>query len=796
MMNKSNKYLLLSLMIAFGTANIFPMNKSNVVLDLTQSLTKRNQRNEEKKKAEEQVHMIDVNESDSTPLISSSETKEKSEQTGYLSSGWNKIASMASNLYAKVRGQTTQASTETKEKGENKKDGKKKDKPLRGNPIMRTIGKINNSSFTSNDGHKKANKFNNAYAEYEFFKNILYNPFPAEVRERSFSILANAESAKKKDWFTNFVTAENTWRDLNLVAGSLDTPGTYLTGLLFDAYANTDLGKAYAAGLVCRPIDDAKELQNRQNIIKAFMDRKDVAEALSEIKTQEKFFTNLWHGAGQPPMPFKDYFQSLGKNSLNKSCLALDIKAFSSRTQNALRELIKIASIGALTAYGVMTMTNQDTPSSLETYANKFVGTSGEAFALGSFVEQPQALGAVMTTAGLYTAASTKMSLQTFHAGLLQNDHLRKWLMHIAHMLKQMKTIRNAIKDTNLAKQLTFFKDLDALFTEMETKGTDLATLMGMLESKTFALTSDDSNSYVFRYGKAVCAWKLLADNLQKFEAPLAAIGEIDAFAACAKLMQNNNNFCFAEFVNQKTPMLELSNCWNPFVQKNAVTNDIKLGQEFETPNMLVTAPNSAGKSMSALKCPAIAVTLAQSFGIAPAQKMKFTPFSCIATYMNISDSQVDQESRFQAELVGVGSYGDKAVKLAKDGKFSFAIFDEIFSGTSPKEGAKLGYKVAQQLSRISTAMSIISTHYVQELAALEKDTNGAFKNYTIKVVVEKDSILRTFKLVPGVSDTYIAEHILKEKAHKNKSAFLMGIIDDPKTNLERKEKIEFNQKV
>ena len=209
------------------------------------------------------------------------------------------------------------------------------------------------------------------------------------------------------------------------------------------------------------------------------------------------------------------------------------------------------------------------------------------------------------------------------------------------------------------------------------------------------------------------------------------------------------------------------------------VLNSVNLGVEYGVPNMVVTGPNSAGKS-TILKSIALSIIMAQSLGIAPAKTMSLTPFAYIATYMNVADSIVDQESRFQAEARRVFEYGDRLESLAQDNAFSFALFDEIFSGTSPTEGAELGYKVATILGTYSNCISLVATHF-EKLTDLEIDTNKQFINYTIAVEQtrsgslyfdENNKIKRLFTLAPGISHQHIAREIFKEKGVDKSSRF------------------------
>lgn len=303
-----------------------------------------------------------------------------------------------------------------------------------------------------------------------------------------------------------------------------------------------------------------------------------------------------------------------------------------------------------------------------------------------------------------------------------------------------------------------------------------MAHLLSKLQAKTFAKDSLKGTSIVFNYGNVLSAYRLLGKVKQQFETAMAGLGEIDAYMTIAKLIrdseQKSAKFCFPTyFAKKQTPTIVLQDVWSPFIDPQVVvTNSINLGVEYKQPNLVVTGPNSAGKS-TILKSVILALIMGQSLGIAPVQAMSFTPFGNIVTYSNVSDSQVDQESRFQAEARRVFEYGDKVDEISKKSIFSFAIFDEIFSGTSPEEGADLGLKVARALTLYPTCMSIVSTHF-PKITALETNAHGNYVNYKVsveqdshgKIVFENGKIKRLFKIVPGISDQHIAIDVFNEK--------------------------------
>ena len=101
-------------------------------------------------------------------------------------------------------------------------------------------------------------------------------------------------------------------------------------------------------------------------------------------------------------------------------------------------------------------------------------------------------------------------------------------------------------------------------------------------------------------------------------------------------------------------------------------------------------------------------------------------------------------------------------IKTLDKKKFSFVIMDEIFSSTNPEEGIAGAYAIANNISKNTNNITILTTHY-SYLSKLEK--TGKFKNY--KIPINRDSnnnIEYTYKIEPGVSHQYIALELLQNK--------------------------------
>lgn len=94
-----------------------------------------------------------------------------------------------------------------------------------------------------------------------------------------------------------------------------------------------------------------------------------------------------------------------------------------------------------------------------------------------------------------------------------------------------------------------------------------------------------------------------------------------------------------------------------------------------------------------------------------------------LQTYLNITDDVGAGSSLFKAEVLRTQKLID-TIKKATPGEYSFVVFDEVFNGTSPVEGAAAAYSVGKQLSAFDQSMSLIASHFSLLTKLEEEDVN------------------------------------------------------------------------
>ncbi len=266
------------------------------------------------------------------------------------------------------------------------------------------------------------------------------------------------------------------------------------------------------------------------------------------------------------------------------------------------------------------------------------------------------------------------------------------------------------------------------------------------------------------RYQKAITLFAKHKDLLLPI---IQATGEIDAWLTIVRFAKSGqqrekNPITFAHFIEQSaSPSLHLSQFWSPHLEpKIAVPNNIKSGSGYPA-NTVITGPNAAGKSTN-MDAIAIAVLLAQTFGVVPAQYAKITPFSLIHTHMDISAEVAAGLSTFKAETVRAMELMEHVEKMDQQ-QFSLSLMDEIFSSTNPTEGEAGTYGFLKIIANNSKAINICTTHYPRPILLAERYPD-IFQNMHVRAEIIEGKLAYNYLLKPGPSQQHIAIRILEEE--------------------------------
>jgi DNA mismatch repair ATPase MutS len=369
---------------------------------------------------------------------------------------------------------------------------------------------------------------------------------------------------------------------------------------------------------------------------------------------------------------------------------------------------------------------------------------------------------------------------------ILQNMHNE--LSSVTTLLKAARELHNLAQKNDTAKNGLFMQELGIKqLEEKEQKVAALKQLIEHLKSETFR----GNYSLFSNNGKILVAYKKFMEFKDDFAGLIQAVSEADACLSVAKLVKNQKDnkktpYCFVDYIDQDTPYFKLQDFWHPRLdEEKTVTNTIELGnrqapsveqkiaiEQKTTPNtngngngIVLTGANTGGKSTIS-KAVALNILLASTLGIAPAQTATMTPFTYIATSMNIADNTAGGNSLFKTEVLRAKNTLEDIKKLNKkqNREFAFIALDELFIGTDHTTGQKAACKFIQHLCSYPKALFTFATHY-KKATELEKKTNGTCKNFKVEAFKDENGlIVRPFKLEPGINQSNIAAAILQEE--------------------------------
>jgi hypothetical protein len=254
--------------------------------------------------------------------------------------------------------------------------------------------------------------------------------------------------------------------------------------------------------------------------------------------------------------------------------------------------------------------------------------------------------------------------------------------------------------------------------------------------------------------------------------------GEIDAYASMAQLYLDAQDglsqggdsvhCCFVELLeDSESAVFNAKNMWHPiFPQSTVRTNSIALGGFGEVArNAIITGPNAAGKSAT-MKAMLVNVILGQTFGVACAEELSFTPYKKIIARFTSADDTANNESKYMLEAKDVVATL-KELDSLQAGERALVITDELFSGTEMKPAILLSTELCMQVAPMKNVNYVLATHY-KDLTQLKELTGGSFENFKVTAFVDEDShVSYPFKLMHGIGDVNVAFDIFLDQMRK-----------------------------
>ena len=205
---------------------------------------------------------------------------------------------------------------------------------------------------------------------------------------------------------------------------------------------------------------------------------------------------------------------------------------------------------------------------------------------------------------------------------------------------------------------------------------------------------------------------------------------------------QNKLNTC--TFSNKET---SFSRAYYP--TNKPVKNSYKLNK-----NIMITGPNASGKT-TFIKMTIINTLLSQQIGCGFYKKANINPYDSFCSYINIPDTS-GRDSLFQAEARRC----KEVLEIVKDKtQRVFCIFDELFSGTNPKEASASAFAFLQYLSAQRNCTFLLTTHFIDVCRNLKDNEAIVMKH--MKTTTQKNKLIYTYKLSNGLSTIHGGIHVL-----------------------------------
>lgn len=275
--------------------------------------------------------------------------------------------------------------------------------------------------------------------------------------------------------------------------------------------------------------------------------------------------------------------------------------------------------------------------------------------------------------------------------------------------------------------------------------------------------TSQDLSRYSIFFsmtGKLLRKLFILKKHRQALHPIWYEIGFIESVLNLAhtyeQLKNKENRLCFASFTQDKGTYLNLQALWNTNLSPDkAVSNDIFLdGRTYHT--SVLGGPNANGKTtnLRALRT----VLLAQSYGLACAQKAFLSFFHYIASFLDVKQDLGKQLSQYTAELQRVVDIVQALEEKAPD-KPSLVILDEPIKGTDPERyGPSVAYGVIRYMTlQFPQSALFVITHHenIQKMIEAYPQLSGhkAIHNFHGTIVRLANRRFKfTFKIAKGPS--------------------------------------------
>ncbi len=631
------------------------------------------------------------------------------------------------------------------------------------------------------------------------YQELLFNQFnlsPINKRKIAFYLL---KRRLQQDPYTPvvepYVIDNDSWQDLEIVAGSGSTRNTYFAASIDQTYS--ELAKVSLYLKLLQPTDNIDEIEKNKKIIKLFLDKPELfkdldlifKEFFNKIENENgmlsffhdrgDYFKNEVRKASWPEFLPNKFVQWLNSNEISVSFWNAKEKISLWFTERATKPVDYIHSkfpwfsgaassvldIACYIPIGILYQFNpykaslkiSDIITKQIVYVfNKEFGTSFPT-TIETFLENE-----ISKIAGDFILCLKDQNHRKSIVGRVDVINcLYEKLFILSKFINSANQVHNILKEMpELQNHLPCLKALDILnksdigkldFLLNETR--DPASFEQFMHKLGSNIFEEKNKAWTkTHFGRIIATYYLVSVHKEKLFDIYMALCELDVYLSMVRLYNKHKGttrpFCFVDPIVSDEPVIDLEGLWNPMLKSKAVSNDIALGCKQNSKDAIITGPNEGGKST--LLRNIVFAMLMVKMGLCPAKKAVITPFSNMRAYLNITDDAAHDRSLFRVSTERANELINVAGNTHSNGP-SLVLFDELYNGTKPSTGEGLAYgtlKYLNQIKKFPRNICIASTHYpcVAKLRA-ELDTDFVY----LRVCDKSDGKENRFKVLPGI---------------------------------------------
>ncbi|MCL2335030.1 MAG: DNA mismatch repair protein MutS [Endomicrobia bacterium] len=490
----------------------------------------------------------------------------------------------------------------------------------------------------------------------------------------------------------------------------------------------TPMGARTLRQWLIKPLLDVKQIENRQNIVKFFIEnphiRKETAEKLKSVADIERIIARISSGSANP----KELISL--KNSLTTINEITDIlKAVNStlHTPNSTlsfeipqnEETIKKISLFLVDEPPVMLKDGNVIKSGVNAELDELrrLSTDTKTFISNLEAKERESSGINNLKIGYTSVFGYYIEITKANIPLAPKHYIRKQTLtncerYITEELKNLEEKILSAQEKTLRLESAIFNDLRLA----------IAGFTGEI------LTTSQITA------------------------------EIDIFCGFAQNAVDYNYSCPQISEGAELTIIEGR---HPVVERilksgEFVANDASFEESSRI--MILTGPNMSGKS-TYLRQTALIVIMAQTGSFVPAQSAKIGLTDRIFTRIGAGDNLAGGESTFMVEMT------ETANILNQYTARSLIILDEVGRGTSTYDGMSIAWAIieyfADERRAANTGAKVLfATHYF-ELTALAQKLKGA-ANFSVDVKEWNGDVVFLHKIVEGSADKSYGIHVAK----------------------------------